>query len=283
MSDAWSSPSTDYDELPPPSSPLISRLNLPDDDDEMPHIIPSSPCRRSCSDLPDTDVEMSHLSESDDASSVVSSSPSQILLSLPGADTDDELLPVDSMSLTPAAAASFLPCPPGQPLLFIDDPRDVPLLRSPSPEDFHISLSPEDITDPELSQLFELRKRSIAAANAAPADGSDLFTRVEARKTRRRERERCKELSDLLRLKLEGNKVGTTSPKSHEDEQLQPQPQQQRDRQNHRRRGALSSMSQLVAQMVFRRNDTSRPLAKRKTGMIPREYIRSSLSRAASG
>ena len=257
-----------YDELPPPSSPLISRLNLPDlEDDGLPEIVPSSPSRRSCSGLPDSDIDMG-VSTSDPVLAL----PSQQLLSLPGADTDDDLIP-----RIPATTSRAVPFTPSQPLLFIDDPRDVPLPRSPSPEDFDLCLSPEDMTDPELAKLFDLRKRSIAAERAARrlealTEDVDLFTRAEARKIRKRERERSKEVGTLLRLKL-GDGVPTC-------------PQEQSpecDPQNHaRRRGVIGSVSQLVAQMVFRRNETSRPLAKRKTANTAREYVRSALSDAVT-
>lgn len=192
----------------------------------------------------------------------------QHLLSLPGAETDDNLLP------RIAASSRSFSFAPSQPLLFIDDPRDVPLPRSPSPEDFDLCLSPEDITDPELAKLFDLRKRSIAAERAARrlealTEDVDLFTRAEARKIRKRERERSKEVGVLLRLKL-GDRV-----------EMCPQEQSPEcDPQSHaRRRGVIGNMSQLVAQMVFRRNETCRPLAKRKTANA-REYVRSTLSDA---
>ena len=269
-SSSTSSPSlislTDYDELPPPSSPLISRLDLPDlEDDGLPKIVPSSPSRRSCSCLPESDMEMG-----DSTSDPVPTLPGQQMLSLPGADTDDDLIP----RITPSRSVPFTP---NQPLLFIDDPRDVPLPRSPSPEDFDLCLSPEDITDPELAKLFDLRKRSVAAERAARrlealTDDVDLFTRAEARKIRKRERERSKEVGALLRLKL-GDGV-MTCPQERSPEC---------DTQNHaRRRGVIGNVSQLVAQMVFRRNEASRPLAKRKTANTTREYVRSALSDAVT-
>ena len=257
---------TEYDELPPPSSPLISRLDLPDlEDDGFPKIVPSSPSRRSCLGLPDSDIEMD-----DSAGGSVLALPGQQLLSLPGADTDDDLIPR-------ITAARTIPYTPNQPLLFIDDPRDLPLPRSPSPEDFDLCLSPEEITDPELAKLFDLRKRSVAAEHAARrleslTDDVDLFTRTEARKIRKRERERSKEVGALIRLKL-GDSVAT-SPQEQSPEC---------DSQNHtRRRGVIGNVSQLVAQMVFRRNETSRPLAKRKTASPAREYVRSALSDAVT-
>ncbi|KAH0830222.1 hypothetical protein J3R83DRAFT_1581 [Lanmaoa asiatica] len=257
---------TDHDELPPPSSPLISRLDLPDlEDDGLQKILPSSPSRRSCSCLPDSDVEMG-----DSTNEPVLALPGQQLLSLPGADADDDLIP------RIAAPACSVPFTPSQPLLLIDDPRDVPLPRSPSPEDFDLCLSPEDITDPELAKLFDLRKRSIAAERAARrlealTEDVDLFTRAEARKIRKRERERSKEVGALLRLKLDGVPM---CPQEQSPEC---------DSQNYaRRRGVIGNMSQLVAQMVFRRSETSRPLAKRKTANTTRDYVRSALSDAAT-
>lgn len=251
---------TDYDQRPPPSSPLISGLDLPDlEDDGLSKVVPSSPSRRSCSCLPDSDIEMG-----DSTSDPVIALPGQQLLSLPGAETDDDLIP------RIAPPSRFFSFTSTQPLLFIDDPRDVPLPRSPSPEDFDLCLSAEDITDPELAKLFDLRKRSIAAERAARrlealTEDVDLFTRAEARKIRKRERERSKEVGALLRLKL-GDRV-EMCPQERSPEC---------DPQNHaRRRGAIGSMSQLVAQMVFRRNETARPLAKRKTANTSR--VRSAL------
>ncbi|KAG9318004.1 hypothetical protein JVU11DRAFT_65 [Chiua virens] len=260
-SSSFSSSLSDYDEPPPPSSPLISRLDLPDlEDDGPPKIVPSSPSRRSFSGLPDPDIEMDG-----STSDPVLALPGQHLLSLPGAETDDDLIP--RMTL-PSHSAPFTP------LLFIDDPRDVPLPRSPSPEDFDLCISPEDFADPELVKLFDLRKRSIATERAARrlealTEDVDLFTRAEARKIRKRERERSKEVGALLRLKL-----GEVVPTCHPQEQSPDS-----NPQNYaRRRGIIGNMSQLVAQMVFRRNETSRPLAKRKTPNTVREYVRSALS-----
>lgn len=258
---------TDCDELPTPSSPLISRLDLPDlEDDGLPKIVPSSPCRRSCSCLPESDIEMG--GPTSDPAFTLSG---QHLLSLPGADTDDDLIP---RIVVPSRSVPFTL---GQPLLFIDDPRDVPLPRSPSPEDFDLCLVPEDITDPELAKLFDLRKRSMAAERAARrlealAEDVDLFTRAEARKIRKRERERNKEVGALLRLKLCD---GVSTCPQEQSPECDPQ-------KHARRRGAIGSMSQLVAQMVFRRSETSRPLAKRKTANIAREYVRSALSDAVT-
>ena len=56
-----------------------------------------------------------------------------------------------------------------EPLLFMNDPRDVPLPRSPSPEDFNLCLSVHEMdNDPELAQLFDLRKCSLAAVQGPP-------------------------------------------------------------------------------------------------------------------
>ncbi|KAF9228958.1 hypothetical protein BS17DRAFT_215778 [Gyrodon lividus] len=266
---ASSSSLIDCDELLPPSSPLISRLDLPElEDDRPPQIIPCSPCRRSCSYLPSTDVEMG-----DSTSDPMFASPGQQLLSLPGADTDDYLIP--AMHAPPSM---FVPLIPSQPLLFINDPRDVPLPRSPSPEDFNLCLSFEDTTDPELAKVFDLRRRSVSAAEHAAKrletlpDEIDLFTRAEAQKARKRTRERNKEVGALLRAKLcDGVQMCPLGQSSGGPQQ------------NHqRRRGMVGSISQLVAQMFFRRNESSRPLAKRKTATTPRGYIQTPLSRAVT-
>ncbi|KAH7924082.1 hypothetical protein BV22DRAFT_538491 [Leucogyrophana mollusca] len=254
----------DADEPSPPESPSILHMDLPDiDDDRAPHIIPSSPCRRSCSFLPDSDYEMSDPLED----AYRSSSPSQPLVSLPGADIDDDLLPA-----AVSAPPFFVPLTPSQPLLLIDDPQDVPLPRSPSPEDFDLGFTPDEISDPELSKLFDLRKRSVAAERAARrveslVDHSDLFVRAEARKIRKKEKERSKEVGALLRIKLE-DRLGSPPPGEGMDVDFR------------RRRGVISNISQLVAQMVFRRNETCKPISKRKAASGSHDYIKSSLSRS---
>lgn len=233
-----------------PESPRLLHSTLPELEHEkaLPHIPPSSPSRRSCS----------HLPEEADSLQPTQPSPGTLLLSLPGADTDDDLLP-DISACEPPAPSRSVPFVPSQPLLFIHDPRDVPLPRSPSPEDFNLCLSAHDMdNDPELAQLFDLRKRSLSAL---PIESPEC-TEACGRKATRRDRERSKEVGALLRLKL-GDKYSMDVSEWKSPER--------------RRRGMIGSISQLVAQMVFRRHDTSRPLTKRKP-VLAQEYVQSSLS-----
>jgi len=236
-----------------PGSPHLLHPNLPELEPEKasPQIPPSSPSRRSCSSLP----------EEADSLQSIPPSPSTSLLSLPGADTDDDLLPDMSVCEPPTPSRS-VPFVPSQPLLFIQDPRDVPLPRSPSPEDFNLCLSANDMdNDPELAQLFELRKRSLSVLQSGSVESPEC-PEPYLRKTTKRDRERSKEIGALLRLKL-GNKHGMDIGELKSPE--------------HRKRGMIGSISQLVAQMVFRRHDTSRPLTKRKP--VPAQgYVQSSLS-----
>jgi hypothetical protein len=162
------------------------------------------------------------------------------------------------MSICEPLVPSRVPFVPSQPLLFIHDPRDVPLPRSPSPEDFNLCLSAHDIdNDPELAQLFDLRKRVLAAMQGGPFESPECTG-----KATRKDRERSKEVGALLRLKLsDKHAIDVSEWKSPE----------------RRRRGVIGSISQLVSQMVFRRNDTSRPLMKRKP-LSAQEYVRSPLS-----
>ncbi|KAG1819854.1 uncharacterized protein BJ212DRAFT_1070880 [Suillus subaureus] len=242
------------DDPPELRAPHLSLSGLPELEHEkaLPRIPPSSPSRRSCSSLPD---DTDNLPSSP-------SSPGPSLLSLPGADTDDDLLP-DVSAFVPLTPSQGVPFVPSQPLLFIHDPRDVPLPRSPSPEDFHLCLSVHDMdSDPELAQLFELRKRSLAVVQGLPEgpECTDAYTRKSKKK---RERERSAEVGALLRLKL-GDKVGMDVNEGKSPER--------------RRKGVIGNISQLVAQMVFRRHEASRPLTKRKPVLSAQEYVHSPLS-----
>lgn len=242
------------DDPPELRSPHLSLSGLPELEHEKapPRIPPSSPSRRSCSSLPD---DTDNLPSSP-------SSPGTSLLSLPGADTDDDLLPAAS-TFVPFTPSQGVPFVSSQPLLFIHDPRDVPLPRSPSPEDFNLCLSVHDMdNDPELAQLFELRKRSLAAVQGPP-EGLEYAEAYTRKAKKKRERERSTEVGALLRLKL-GDKLGMDVNEGKSPER--------------RRKGAIGSISQLVAQMVFRRHEASRPLTKRKLVLSAHEYVHSPLS-----
>src|ERR1700722_4037364 len=298
----------DIDIYPPlsPISPPSPPSDLPSDD----HLDPlslilnpptqsPSPSRRSFASLPELDI-----GESDPFFS-----SSLTLLTLPGADPDDDLIPSDLSfpnylperlqyhehrpspdlsSFTPALAIANVPSSSkGASLLLIDDPNDIPPPRSPSPENFDIDVSSiDESTDPDLKKLYELRKKALAAERAARqleaqmlAQGA-VHMRAEARRVRKKEKERCREIGALLRLKLaEGdgaaaaaaaaaikeNTTKTTTTTTTNSKRL------------------ISSLSQLVARMNFRRNETFSPLANRRSASAPREYLKSSLSLSIGG
>jgi hypothetical protein len=211
--------------------------------------------------------------------------PSQHLLSLPGADTDDDLIPTDLSSSPPnffpdhsipSSSVPFAPPPTGSgsSLLLINDPNDIPPPRSPSPENFDIDISlVHESNDPDLRKLYELRKKAVVAERAARqleaqwlAQGA-VHLRAEARRVRKREKERSREIGALLRLKLAS--AGGESSKASAAVTVNSSPKRM-----------ISSLSQLVARMMFRRNEKFRPLANRKSASAPNDYVKSSLSRS---
>ncbi|KAI6027201.1 hypothetical protein EDC04DRAFT_170198 [Pisolithus marmoratus] len=245
------------DDLEAPSSPLPRHTSLPEDDDIK-------------------DVQMS------DSSGDSSFSPSHPLLGLPGANIDDSLLPID-----PPYAPNDL-----EPLLLIDDPQDIPAVRSPSPDDLKLLSE----LPPEGSQLFDMRRRYMVGEKTLP-DASRVTTRAEAKRGRKRDAERSKEIGTLLCLKFPDKVVKCRKEKSSESGRsvdgiivsgdgstsngdCQPNGDQQQTPSLCPPQ-PTASMAQLVAQMVFRRNETSRPLPWKKT--VTHYYIKSPLSRAVVG
>lgn len=261
-----SSASASYpDPLPPPCSPSISMLGLPDLSDDEEH--PSSPCRRSFSSLPDLEMDDSLDMDVLDFSDPIpfpSPSPGSSLLSLPGAEADNDLLPPPLPNFSTSLPPQHASCS-SQSLLFIDDPRDVPAPRSPSPEDFDLRIVLDDDSDPELAKLYHLRKKSLAAERAARhaeaqlIEAGSVCLRAEATKEKRKNKERSKEVGALLRIKL-GDKV--------------------LPEERTRVATGMSGISQLVARMLFKRHETFRPLAYRKSAATNHDYVRSSLSRS---
>ena len=112
--------------------------------------------------------------------------------SLPGCETDDDLIPME------LASKNYIPDPSAivpttstgiRSLLLWDhghnpDRSDIPTPRSPSPENFYLDPTVlAECDDEELHKVYELRQRTA--------------------KSEKWERERCRELSALLRLKLD--------------------------------------------------------------------------------
>lgn len=284
---------------------------MDEDEDEFPDTpqpsSPSSPSRRSFASLPDIDM--------DDAISPSHPTPSPRLLSLPGADTDDDLL-LPAFSYIPNSE----PPPPDGPSLglfvpiaFAEEPH---IADSPPEEEPDLNFSWDArarVDAAELDKLVALRRRAwflernakrteqsyaeeaqrIAAglrvSPPVPGALADVqlqagldpkgairrelqvaeARRAEARRVRKKEKERGKEVQAMLRLKLDDG-VGAGTPEAPADAAVQ---------RDERGKVVIGSFSQLVARMIFKRRDASRVLANKKT---PGDYVCSSLSRAVS-
>jgi len=146
-----------------------------------------------------------------------------------------------------------------------NDRCDMPIPRSPSPENFYLDPTIlEECGDEELQNVYELRQRTA--------------------KNEKWDRERCRELSALLRLKLDergvlggGGKGGDCSSNHHHQNgsrsfswQAQQQPEGPKRE--------IRSMAQLVASMLFhRQSDPLRRHPSRKAG-LERTYLSSHCS-----
>lgn len=320
----------------PPSPPLESQPLAelgPLDLSLTPPAQSPSPSRRLFAPLPELD-----LGEEPLFTQPSPFSPPQQLLSLPGADTDEDLIPTDLSSpnfipeplssastststatSTSSSSPSFLSADPlavpprTSSLLLIDDPNDIPTPRSPSPEnyDLDIPLLLEEATsdDPDLKKLCELRRKAIAAERAARqleaqtllAQGAGasasggagiaagaggaagaavaLHARAEARRVRKREKERSREIGALLRLKLGGDAMGKGKSQQGKEKEGEQVVSARDGSVGSTSKRMINSLSQLVARMMFRRNETSRPLANRKSAGR-RDYVKSSLSQS---
>ncbi|KAF9460901.1 hypothetical protein BDZ94DRAFT_1264996 [Collybia nuda] len=280
--------------IPYRSPPPVHHIHLlPELEDTSNRRSPSSPSLRSFSSLPelesDPDTEADADMDSDPDFAFLDPptlsppySPSSALRSLPGADPDDDLLPLHlgSPGYIPSDADP-VPLTPLSPslnhsrssLLLLDDPNDVPPPRSPSPENFHLDPALLEYcagADPEVRRLYELRRRAQAAERAARAmetrylEEGAVGMRWEARRVRRREKERGGEITSMLRLKL--------TEKGHLEEAGGFEKEKER-------KNGVRSMEHLVAKMLLRRGDTARSLADRKTPCYETRVLRSPLSR----
>ncbi|KAG6864627.1 hypothetical protein C0991_008192 [Blastosporella zonata] len=205
--------------------------------DDIPNS-PSSPSLRSFSTLPALDED------DDDDDELMLPSPGATLVSLPSAD------------LGPSTSLLLL--------------EDEPLPRSPSPENYDVDpASVADSPNSDIRHLGELRSRSLNAERAARQleqalmDQGAVHQRWEARRARKKEKERGREIGAMLRLKVaeerermsEGEREGEMSMKRR------------------------NSMEKLVAKMMLRRNDMYRSLAHRKTPLTSKFYTSSPLVR----
>ncbi|KAF8802954.1 hypothetical protein BYT27DRAFT_7215003 [Phlegmacium glaucopus] len=164
--------------------------------------LPCSPSRRRSSTLPELEpttfnadpfgLHTSPSVEVPPSHDIDMDIPDVPLRSLPGCETDDDLIPVelaskryisDPSAIVPSTSTGL------RSLLLWDhghnpDRSDIPTPRSPSPEDFYLDPTVlAECADEEMQKVYELRQRTA--------------------KNEKREREKCRELSALLRLKLD--------------------------------------------------------------------------------
>ncbi|KAG6815533.1 hypothetical protein H0H87_000921, partial [Tephrocybe sp. NHM501043] len=242
--------------------------------DDIPNS-PSSPSLRSFSMLPALDED-----DDDDLMLTSPPSPGATLVSLPVVDSDDFILP-SNLELPKGHPDSDVPKSPfgssSSSLLLLEDEG---LPRSPSPENFDLDFTAvEDSPNPDIRHLGELRKRSLHAERAARQfeqtlmDQGAVHQRWEARRARKKEKERGREIGAMLRLKLAEERERLRV------EAIEPEGEREGEKLMKKRKGAITSMEQLVAKMMLRRNDTYRSLANRKTPLTSKFYTRSPLVR----
>lgn len=233
--------------------------------------LPSSPSRRRSATLPElepstfnTDLFGLHKStpEAPHLGDVDMDAPEIRWCSFPGYETDDDLIPAE------LASKNYIPDPSiivptastgKSSLLFwdndLDDPRDIPTRRSPPPEDFYLDPTIlAECGDEELRKVYELRQRTS--------------------KSEKWERDRCRELSALLRLKLDergvlGGREGgdCSNPRSGSSPSPSSTPQLTSGKsQSEEPKHKIRSIPQLVASMIFHRQCDALRRYPRKVG-----------------
>ena len=182
--------------------------------------------------------------------------------SFPGCETDDDLIPMELTS------KNYIPDPfetvpttstrTGSLLLWdhhdYNDRCDMPIPRSPSPENFYLDPTIlAECGDEELQNVYELRQRTA--------------------KNEKSGRERCRELSALLRLKLDergvlyGGEGGDCGHQKRGSRSLS------RKAQSEGPKHKIRSMAQLVASMLFhRQSDALRRHPSRKASFEPTSH-----------
>jgi len=239
--------------------------------DEFSTPVPGSPYLRQLKDLPSMEIDSSSsngLGFAPSGSNELFPSPSfysgegssydapaqrTTWLSLPGADTDDDLIPADlaSKNYIPDPGLAVPTTPPPQSLLIWDpttasglplhlpvfdgssrhrrnmDANDLPQLsRSPSPDEGLDVIDPNllaELTEQdaekgkEVQKVYDLRQRTTAAATAAALAGRNREgTQWEAERVK----ERWRELTALLRLKLRLDERASTGSGSGQVEEV---------------------------------------------------------------
>ena len=251
-------------------SPPFQPYSFFDYDSSTP--VPCSPSRRRSATLP----ELEQSTFNDDLFGLHKSIPSEEPAlpdidmdipnirwrSFPGCETDDDLIPMEltSKNYIPDPFETVPTTSTGTRSLLLwdhdyNDRCDMPTLRSPSPEHFYLDPTIlAECDDEELQNVYELRQRT---ANSEKWD-----------------RERCRELSALLRLKLDERGVlygGESVDSSHH--QRGSRSQSQSEGPKHK----IRNMAQLVASMLFhRQSDALRRHPSRKTGCSEPTFSHSS-------
>jgi hypothetical protein len=197
-----------FEDAPPPSPSGRSHAALPDDNDALPGsstLYPPS----------DTDTNMDMLD-----------SPTLSLLSLPGADIDEDLLPLDPAVARPVSPIKSSPY--ANRLLVLDDDTSSQQdnQRSPSPEPCALldisHLRPEMQNDEEMRRVFGLLKRvkekeraakqleavvereeRVARSISNDTNGSGAVNALmDARRRTKKMKNKVREVAILLRLNL---------------------------------------------------------------------------------
>lgn len=290
----------------PPSSPFLPSLSaLPDleTDDDASDIF-SSPSLRSFSSLPELDADdtfsspslrtFSSLPDLDDGADPDESSPpspGHFMLALPGAEPDHDLIPEHDdapQTFIPALSiyTTHYPKLSRSSLLLLDDPPDTSPPRSPSPElaDDLDASSLAECPDPDLPRLLELKRRAQLAVRSAKqlekkmVESGAVQMGAEARRVRKKEKERSKEITALLKLKLRSDEKSALQPTADSAEpdldgqvvdglggtaSLKRAQSMKLNRAGKCKtpKTVISSMAQLVARMMLRRHETVRSLS----------------------
>ncbi|KAK7437131.1 hypothetical protein VKT23_018754 [Stygiomarasmius scandens] len=302
------------DSVPPyPNSPLSPSSSLPPIDEDVLLQSPATPSRRSFRNLPEPQfyspnhgfLDFDELDSTSDTY-MAPPSPSSPSLALPGADMDDDCpiglsssfdyldpsIPSSSSSIASSSYSGPFSSPPSPPSprpgsssLLLDDSED-PAPRSPSPDNFDLDsslLNLSECSDSDIQELFELRRRSLEAERIAKSlertmlDEGWIYKSNEARKTRKRAKERCKELSAMLKLRLGEKGEGVVMPSIAEDEGVKSL--KKRDGvtptpgKKEKEVSIVRNMKQLVARMVLKRKelDAVRTFTGRTSPSISRE------------
>ncbi|KAL4262658.1 hypothetical protein AB1N83_008669 [Pleurotus pulmonarius] len=272
---------------------FLSKLDFDCMDEEEDHVQISHPNSPSISthSLPELDFDF-------DFDDDVQPSPPLSLISLPGAETDDDLLPAD------LALNSYHPdSPASTSSLLLTDSSPGGLTLSPEASDpdanlgSHLAVALANSDDPLLERLYAVRMRAISAERAArqkeaaALEQGSIILRAEAKREKKREKERAREVAALLRLKLglvDQERSGTVDLPPVGDLDADMDERAGIDgivkKKKKKSKGMAGNIDGLVARMMFRRrNESFKPLGGRQPE-LGRELLRtpSSLSRTSS-